>query len=102
MARALVHSAPMLFVVSLLAVVAGLAIILSHNIWSGGALPVIVTLIGWMALVKGTIFLFLSPEAAYEFFLGVYRYEELFYLYAAMPLLLGIYLTYEGFKPAPR
>jgi hypothetical protein len=25
----------------------GLAMVLAHNVWSGGPLPVIVTLIGW-------------------------------------------------------
>ncbi|HKO05251.1 MAG TPA: hypothetical protein VJW51_10905 [Candidatus Acidoferrales bacterium] len=102
MAKALVHNAPVLFVVSLMAVVAGLAMILSHNVWSGGALPVVITLLGWLALLKGVLFLCLSPEAADKLFLGGYRYEELFYLYAAIPLLLGIYLTYAGFKSKAR
>jgi hypothetical protein len=101
-AKALMHNAPALFLVSVMAVTAGLAMILGHNVWSGGALPVVVTLTGWLALMKGLIFLFLSPEAAYQIFLGGYRYEELFYVYAAMSLLLGIYLTYAGFKSKAR
>jgi len=47
MVTALVNDAPLLFVCGLAAVAAGLAIILSHNVWSGGAVPVIVTLVGW-------------------------------------------------------
>jgi len=38
---ALVHDAPVLFFVSITAMVAGLAIVLAHNVWSGGALPVL-------------------------------------------------------------
>jgi hypothetical protein len=38
---ALVHDAPLLLFVSVLTLVAGLAIVLAHNVWSGGALPVI-------------------------------------------------------------
>ena len=58
MVTALVHSPPVLYLVGVMLVVAGLAMILVHNIWSGGALPVIVTLIGWLTLTKGLLFLF--------------------------------------------
>ena len=34
---ALVHSQPALFAVGLMTVIIGLAMILSHNVWSGGA-----------------------------------------------------------------
>ena len=36
---ALVHDAPLLFYASVVAMIAGLAIVLAHNIWSGGASP---------------------------------------------------------------
>ena len=39
MVTALVHSPPVLYLVGVMLVVAGLAMILVHNIWSGGALP---------------------------------------------------------------
>ena len=98
----IVHDAPVLFVFGLLIVGAGLAIVLSHNIWSGGALPIIVTLIGWLTLLKGLLFLFLPPPAAVGIFLWGPLYENLFYLDVAIALILGIYLTYEGFAPATR
>ena len=90
---AFVHAQSALFAVGLTTVTIGLAMILGHNIWSGGALPVVVTLVGWVALVKGLLCLFLSPEAATEFFLGWGRYEQLFFLYVSISLLLGVYLT---------
>ena len=92
--NALVHNPPVLFVAGVIATVAGLALILGHNVWSGGALPVIVTLVGWLALTKGLLILFLSPEAAADFFLGRLHFEEFYYWYSAGSLLLGIYLTY--------
>jgi hypothetical protein len=95
---ALMNNRPLLYVVGVMAVAAGLAMILSHNVWSGGALPVVVTLIGWLALIKGALFLFLSPEAEARVFLGGLRYEAYFYVYAAVSLLLGVYLTYGGFR----
>jgi len=96
MVTALIHNPPLLFVCGVMAVAAGLAMILVHNIWSGGALPVIVTLIGWLSLLKGLLLLFLWPEATSRFFLVGLHYEQLFYLYAAISFLLGIYLTYAG------
>jgi vacuolar-type H+-ATPase subunit I/STV1 len=97
-ATALVHNPPMLFVVGLITLAVGLAIILVHNVWSGGALPVIVTLVGWLTLIKSLLFLFLSPEAEVGFFLNGLHYEQLFYLYAVICLILGVYLTYGGFR----
>lgn len=93
MVTALMHNAPLLFLVGWIAVVVGLALVLGHNVWSGGALPVIVTLIGWMSLVKGLLLLFLSPPAASEFFLGGLHYERFFYVYVGFSILLGIFLT---------
>jgi hypothetical protein len=99
---ALVHNSPVMLVAGVVAVAAGLALILGHNVWSGGVLPVIVTLVGWVALAKGLLILFLSPEAATEFFLGRLQYEELYYWYTAASLLLGIYLIYETSKAHAR
>ena len=96
-ATALVHNPPALFIIGLITLAVGLALILVHNVWCGGALPVIVTLVGWLTLIKGLLFLFLSPEAAVGF-LGAFHYEQLFYLYAAICLILGVYLTYGGFR----
>jgi hypothetical protein len=93
MLTALMHNPPLLYVVSWIAVVAGLALVLGHNVWSGGAVPVIVTLIGWVTLVKALLLLFLSPEAASEFFLGGLHYEQGFYAYAGFSILTGIFLT---------
>lgn len=98
MVTALLQSAPMLFLTGLISVTAGLAVILGHNVWSGGALPVVVTLTGWSALIKGLMFLFLSPQAEADVFLGALHYQQLFYFYGAISLILGIYLTYGGFR----
>jgi putative exporter of polyketide antibiotics len=99
---ALVHNAPLLFFIGIVTLVAGLAMVLTHNTWSGGALPVIVTLFGWLTLLKGLQFLLLPPDIAAGFYLGTLHYAQFFYFYAAFCLILGAYLTYAGFKSAPR
>src|ERR1700686_325102 len=74
----------------------GLAMILGHNVWSGGALPVVVTLVGWLILAKGLLLLFLAPEALSRLF-GRMQYGEHIYLYVAPSLVFGLYLTWAGF-----
>ena len=95
---ALVHNAPVLYVFGLTVVAVGLAMVLSHNVWSGGALPVIVTVIGWLALIKGMVFLLLPPPAAVGVVLWGSAYERFFYVDVALVLILGAYLAYSGFK----
>lgn len=100
--KALVHNPPVLYVAGVIALAAGLAIVLGHNVWSGGALPVVVTLVGWISLIKGLLILFLPVEAAGGFFLGGLHYEQRFYLNAAIALIFGVYLTYGGFRSTSR
>jgi hypothetical protein len=100
--NALVHNAPVLFVVGVIAVAAGLAMVLGHNVWSGGVLPVVVTLTGWAMLIKGSMLLFLSPEAVYVTLIAGFHFEQLFYFHMVAVLLLGICLTYAGFRAATK
>ena len=101
MMTALVRNPPVLYIAAVFALVAGLAIVLGHNVWSGGVLPVVVTLVGWTALIKGLALLFLAPGTAGNF-LEALHYEQVFYLYAAITLILGGYLTYGGFRSTSR
>ncbi|MGA3295728.1 MAG: hypothetical protein ABSE45_17315 [Candidatus Acidiferrales bacterium] len=99
---ALVHDQPVMFFVGVVTLFGGLAMVLVHNVWSGGALPVVVTILGWITLLKGVLFLFLSPAATVGFFLGGLRYGQLFYLYAAISFVVGAYLTYAAFRSSSR
>ena len=78
--KELIANPPLLLFVEVLGLAVGLAMILGHNIWSGGALPVIVTLIGWLMAIRGASLLALSPNTIMKLFEAL-RYEQLFYLY---------------------
>ncbi len=56
------------------------------------------------ALVRDRPLLFilaiLSPEAVAGW-IDFLHFEQLFYLYAGITLVLGLYLTYAGFKASP-
>ena len=95
---ALLQNPSMTLILGVITLAAGLAMVLAHNIWSGGTLVVVVTLVGWMALVKSLFFLFLPPEMETRLFLQQLHYQQLFYLYGAISLALGVYLTYGGFR----
>lgn len=95
---AFLHNPPLMFILGLITLTAGLAMVLAHNVWSGSALAVVVTLVGWITLIKSLFFLFLPPEMETGLFLGQLHYRQLFYLYTAISLVLGLYLTYCGFK----
>jgi hypothetical protein len=99
---ALMHNPPLLFLTAVIVMAAGLAMVLGHNVWSGGALPVVVTLTGWLMLIKAELLLFLTPEGANAFFFAGLHYQQHFYIYTAFSLLLGIYLTVAGFLSRPR
>ena len=104
---AIIRNPPLLYIAGLMGFTAGLAIVLSHNVWSGGALPIVVTLFGWISLVKGILLLVLSPEREYSIFIEGLHYGRHPSLYAGLPLLIGAYLAYFGFtasgsnQPAP-
>src|ERR1700722_17961870 len=74
--KALIQDPPLLFITGLVGVTAGLAIVLAHNVWSGGALAIIVTIFGWVSLVKGMLLLVLSPEMESRVFIVGLHYEQ--------------------------
>ena len=100
--KGIVENPPLLFIVGLIGLTTGLAMVLAHNVWSGGALPIIVTLVGWAILIKGTLLMILSPETESRIFIPGLHYEQHPNLYATFVLLLGAYLTYAGFSSATR
>ena len=99
---ALLHDRPLMYVLGVLCLFAGLAMVLVHNVWSGGAAAVIVTLIGWLTLLKGLAFIGLQPAQTAELYIAQLRFERLYPLYASVTLLLGAYLCYAGFTLARR
>ena len=99
--EAAVADAPVMLVYAIISLATGVAMILGHNVWSGGALPVVVTLVGWLILAKGLMLLFVTPDALQQIFDHMH-YGEHYYLYLAPSLVVGLYLTWAGFTaPSP-
>lgn len=83
----------MVFFHGAFALILGLLLVLSHNIWTLDWVG-LVTLLGWLTLLKGLTRMFL-PESAIQFGLKIYNSASTLILIVF--LVIGIYLTYVGF-----
>jgi hypothetical protein len=94
---ATVSDGPVMLVYAIFSLAAGLAIILGHNVWSGGTLPVMVTLVGWLIFAKGLIVLLLVTPETLAHLLERMQYGEHYSLYIVPAVIIGLYLTSGGF-----
>lgn len=83
--------APFIYLNGTLLFVAGLAIVRAHNRWTGGW-PVLVTLMGWLAMIGGLIRMFapVSAQRAGE------NTAAVFALLIVL-LVIGIFLTFKAY-----
>ena len=85
----------LVYVTGLITFVAGLAIVLSHNIWVADW-RVIITVFGWMALVKGA-WLIIRPGAVNKMTKIYLNHMNLVLIPWVIMLLIGIFLTIKGY-----
>jgi uncharacterized membrane protein YdbT with pleckstrin-like domain len=90
-----------MWLISMVISLSGLAMVLAHNVWSKCPVVVIVTLLGWLTLIKGILYLLLPAKWLEGFFQSVLNCGACLYSVTAFLLVLGAYLTYEGFKSKP-
>ena len=95
--NALFTDSPLMFVTGVFTMMLGLAVVLGHNKWSGGPVPVLVTLYGWIATIKGLSFLLFPPPAQAAFFQAMH-FEQYFYAYLAFSLAVGGYLIFGSLR----
>ena len=96
---AVVHSQDILLVAGIVALAAGLAMVIGHNVWSGGAPVVVVTLIGWIILVRAVLILLL-PADVMGFLYDMVHVDRYFYFYMAITAAIGVYLTWASVRGA--
>jgi hypothetical protein len=89
--------ASLLFILGLITLAIGLVMVLSHNIWSGGVLPVVITNFGWIQLFRGLVAL-LAPPDALAYLFDRMNFPKFLYGAIAITFVLGVYLTYMGFR----
>jgi len=89
----------LMWVTGVFTLLVGLTIVIAHNRLSGGAVPVVITIYGWIALLKGLLFVWLPASAQMQFYQSLY-FAQWYYAYLSIAFIAGAYLTYNGFKPS--
>jgi hypothetical protein len=87
----------LMWTVGVFTTLVGVVMVVTHNRWSGSALAVVVTIYGWMVLVKGLTFVWLPGSTGRAFYSSL-QFDRYFYFYFVVSLAIGAYLTYGGFK----
>ena len=90
----------LILVTGIVTMAAGVATVIGHNVWTGGALAIVVTALGWVTLIKGLALTAVPPSvlnSAYR----VLHYPRIFRAVMAVALVLSAWLTWAAFTVAP-
>ncbi len=88
-------SAALLFTAGIAALLLGLSVVATHNIWVAGW-PVIITIIGWIAVVAGVVRI-LFPGTARAFGRKMLANTGLLRTIAGIDIILGAFLMFQGY-----
>jgi hypothetical protein len=96
LAREILGSPVLLPLLGVLDFTAGLAIVLTHNVWVADW-RVIITILGWLMIVRGAVRV-LIPDQAKEVGSKVMKNKNAVTAILAGTLLLGLMLSYFGYR----
>lgn len=85
----------MRFIIPIIELIAGLALVLAHNIWVWGP-EVIVTLVGWMMIVEALLY-YLVPEKKLVKVLTWFNRSGVYIWGGLVSIAAGLYLASVGF-----
>jgi len=91
----LLDSAPLVYLSGVLAFLGGLAIVLTHNVWVLDW-PLIITLTGWLGLLRGAVRIVL-PQQSMAIAANLVARDEIFIGSAIAALVLGAILGFYGY-----
>jgi hypothetical protein len=94
--NALMANRGLVLVAGIAAMGGGVAAVIGHNVWSGGALALVVTLFGWVTLIKGFALIALDPSELAALYRAL-RYPERFRVAMVFALVLSVGLTAAAF-----
>lgn len=94
-AQDIMRSPGLVFVIGHIALPAGIATVLAHNVWVAGW-PVIITILGWLAIVGGAVRI-LAPQRAGAAGREAVGNPRTLIIAGGVWLLIGLTLSYFGF-----
>lgn len=95
MGTELVGSLTLIYLFGLIDLAAGLAIVLTHNVWVANW-RVLITLLGWLMLVRGTVRV-LGAEQVQPYATKLLGNKRLIPVSGAVIVILGLILCYFGY-----
>ncbi len=90
------HNPALVFVSGYLLFVAGLAIVYFHNQWKGGW-PVVVTALGWLAIVSG-LSRILFPTRLAEIATRAVQTAGVMPIAALLTVVIGAFLSFKAYR----
>lgn len=94
--NSLINDAPLMFVTGFFTLILGILMIVSHNIWQCNW-RVIITILSWITFLKGASLLFF-PQLIDQTTILFFQNINTAYLAAGFDFILGIILSYYGFR----
>ena len=90
-----IKNAAIVYLCGVAVFVTGMIIVLNHNIWVINW-PVVITIMGWMAILKG-VFLIIFPNAMVRFTKKFKNMTRVLFADIIFIIMLGCFLTAKGF-----
>jgi hypothetical protein len=90
-----VRSVTLVYLFGFMDLAAGLAIVLTHNVWVA-SWRVLITLIGWLLLIRGAVRI-VAPEIVMGYAAKVIRNKQVVPAAGAVVGVLGLVLCYFGY-----
>jgi len=95
MAEQFLHSPPLVYLSGVMALLGGLAIVLTHDVWTFDW-RILVTLIGWLALVRGALRIVL-PEWSMAMAAKMVARDDVLLGGTVAAILIGVILSFYGY-----
>jgi hypothetical protein len=90
-----IESHVLMYLAGFLGLVAGLALVLTHNVWLLDW-RLIITLIGWATIVRAVVTIF-QPQLIVSLGLRTIKNQGMFFGAAMIDLIIGLILSYFGY-----
>ena len=93
----ILNNPPLLFLSGFTALIVGILLVVSHNLWVSDW-RVIITVVAWLALIKGTIRT-VFPQLVVETSRKWVESNTAYYISGVIMIVVGVFLCYQGFMP---
>jgi hypothetical protein len=91
----IVRNRALVVVFGLMTMSAGLAVVLTHNVWVAGW-PVLITIVAWLTMISGA-FRLLAPQDAIKFGRRMYEQPNGIFIGAAIWAVIGAIFCFFGY-----